>query len=244
MTLPMPCTIVASVYTSLVSSPEGIASVQAMIANAINGYLDHGGSSSNLQQLLTVPTTNLENLFGRLSSSSGAASRLKGNTGRYQMELAMGEASVFYWRNQIDTTGSWAAYMSGNVAIDYASMPYWADAAMFGAQFTYNQVNGTDAAATSMVFSSTLIGSLAVGAGKVVFGWVPKVSVRPRIPHGSPSGNPSFKETFGFKCFDNSGDTVAEGTVSADSLGEAEGLVAQGAAQASNIAYCKVNALA
>jgi hypothetical protein len=165
---------VASVYTDIISSPTGIATVHAMIANAINGYLDHGGSSSNLQQLLSVPTTNLENLFGRLANASGSAIRLKGNVGRHQMVLAMGEASVFYWRNQIDTAGSWAAYMSGNVAIDYASMPYWADAAMFGAQFDYNQVNGTDGAAASMIFPATLIGSLAVGAGKVVFGWVPK----------------------------------------------------------------------
>ncbi len=42
----------------------------------------------------------------------------------------------------------------------------------------YNQVNGTDATTTSMIFPATLIGSLAVGAGKVVFGWVPRMELR------------------------------------------------------------------
>lgn len=166
---------IVSVFTDLGSSPEGEASVKAMVANAINGYLDNGGSSPFLSVLQAVPPVALGNQFDRLFDASRAARVLRGNAGRQQMTIALGQADAQYWGTQIATTGSWVAYMSGNEAIDTASVPYWTDAAMFGAQFDYYQVNGTDARATSMVFASALTGALAVSAGKMVFGWVPKV---------------------------------------------------------------------
>lgn len=153
---------------------EGDAGVRALVANAINGYLDNGGSSPFLKVLQAVPPVALGNQFDRLFDASRAARVLRGNAGRQQLTIALGQADAQYWAAQIATTGSWVAYMSGNEAIDTASVPYWTDAAMFGAQFDYYQVNGTDSKAVSMVYASAIAGALAVSAGKMVFGWVPK----------------------------------------------------------------------
>ena len=163
----------SSVYTQLAST-EGENTTRTTIINAINGYLDNGGSSPYLGILQRVPAASLGNLFDRMFDSSSAARHLKGNAGRQQMVIAIGQADAEYWGNQIATVGSWVAYMSSNTAIDMASMPFWVDAAMFGAQFDYYQVNATDSMSTSLVYISALTGSLAVAAGKVVFGWVPK----------------------------------------------------------------------
>ncbi|MBI1286676.1 MAG: hypothetical protein GC178_03775 [Flavobacteriales bacterium] len=163
----------STVYTEL-SSAEGENTTRASIANAINGYIDNGGSSPFLSSLQRVPAVSLGNQFDRLFDASGAASHLKGNAGRLQMVLALGEADAEYWGDQIATSGSWSPYLTTNSAIDTSNIPYWVDAAMFGAQFDYYQVNATDSMSTSLVFLSALIGSLAVVAGKVVFGWVPK----------------------------------------------------------------------
>ena len=162
-----------TVYTQL-TSPEGENTTRTTIINAINGYLDNGGSSPYLGILQRVPAASLGNLFDRMFDSSSAARHLKGNAGRQQMVIAIGQADAEYWGNQIATVGSWVAYMSSNTAIDMASMPFWVDAAMFGAQFDYYQVNATDSMSTSLVYISALTGSLAVAAGKMVFGWVPK----------------------------------------------------------------------
>ncbi|MBI1289339.1 MAG: hypothetical protein GC178_17360 [Flavobacteriales bacterium] len=162
-----------TVYTQL-TSPEGENTTRTTIINAINGYLDNGGSSPYLRTLQSGPVALLSNQFDRMFDASRAAQHLKGNAGRRQMVIALGQADAEYWGNQIDTSGSWIAYMSTNSAIDLASLPFWVDAAMFGAQFDYYQVNATDSMSTSLVYVSALTGSLAVAAGKVVFGWVPK----------------------------------------------------------------------
>lgn len=60
-------------------------------------------------------------------------------------------------------------------------------------------------------------------------------------PNFHPSFPVTLKETYGFRCSDSNGNTVAEGTLEADSLEEAQELVAQGTAQASNIASCTVS---
>lgn len=46
---------------------------------------------------------------------------------------------------------------------------------MFGSQFNFYQNNATDSEAVGFALYTALGGALVVGAGKVIFGWVPKV---------------------------------------------------------------------
>jgi|GEM_PF-4898828 len=216
---------------------DGDAGVRALVANAINGYLDNGGSSPFLKVLQAIPPVALGNQFDRLFDASRAARVLRGNAGRQQLTIALGQADAQYWAAQIATTGSWVAYMSGNEAIDTASVPYWTDAAMFGAQFDYYQVNGTDSKAVSMVYASAIAGALAVSAGKMVFGWVPNkkqpdtkiitevartiVANGGKIPFGVPAPvNPPALITYEFCC-----DNGVQSSFQADSDAQADAIV-------------------
>lgn len=164
-----------SVYTSIGTNPQGEESVRATIANAINGYIQNGGASPYLRQLQSVPVTTLITKFDRMADAMVAAPVLKGNASRAQMVLAIGQADAEYWGTQIAAAvNPWASYMFTNAAVNYSSVPYWTDAAMFGAHFDYYQLDATDSNASTAVIISALAGSLVVSAGKVVFGWVPK----------------------------------------------------------------------
>lgn len=168
--------ILVSVYTSIGTNPQGEESVRATIANAINGYIQNGGASPYLHQLQSVPVTTLITMFDRMADAMVAAPVLKGNASRAQMVLAIGQADAEYWGTQIAApVNPWASYMSSNAALNYSSVPYWTDAAMFGAHFDFYQDNANDSNATASVIISALAGSLVVAAGKVVFGWVPKI---------------------------------------------------------------------
>lgn len=167
-------TYLTSIYTNVATDLQGEEALRAIINNSINGFLDNGSSSPYLQNLLKTPPNTLSNQFDRLFDASAPAAALRGNRSRHQLILSVGEASVDYWIKEISTGGAWSPYLSGDKGIDTAAMPFYTDAAMFGAYFSFYQNNANDSEAVVSSTISALAGSLAVGAGKVVFGWVPK----------------------------------------------------------------------
>ena len=218
---------VSSVYTEVVGTLAE-QNLKGIIANAINGYIDGGGSSPYLSGLRSVPVTDLGKYFERKDESVGASARLKGSRSRNQMVLAIGRANAEYWSAEIGKAGSWSAYLTGNDAIDVANIPYSVDAAMFGAAFDYGQVNANDSEAVSSTVITALAGSIVVGAGKVIFGWVAKIPTkRPVFQAGNPSGGsiPVLPEIhariYGYSCY-YKGDYVFGGSIDADSAEAAQ----------------------
>lgn len=164
---------ISSVYTDFATNPKLEADAYAAIANAINGYMANGESSPYLGPLLSVPVASLSSQFDKIFDASKTASTIKITAESQQMVVAIGKVDVEHWRNQIAAKGPWTPYLNGNAAIDTATIPFWTDAAMFGAMTSLGQLKSTDARAATPVFPIALIGSLVLAAGKVVFGWVP-----------------------------------------------------------------------
>ncbi len=88
-----------------------------------------------------------------------------------------------YWIAEIGDSGSaWYTYFNSNAAVNIANVPYWVSAAMEGTIyycFKSSYFTG-EKEAPKMAgpnFVTALAASLAVGAGKVILGWVPKVSL-------------------------------------------------------------------
>lgn len=224
-----------SVYTDIGADPQGEESIRALIANAINGYLNNGSSSPYLKNLQRVPPLDLSNQFDRLFDATRAIRQLKSNTSRQQITLAIGEANVEYWLNQMSTSGDWTNYMTGDGAINVAAMPYWTDAAMFGTQFDYYQNNATDSQAVGSVIISSLAGSLVVGAGKVVFGWAPKpvkidTSMLTKLAaglagHGQKPTNPITGQPVIARCYEFCCDNGVEDSFDASNDAEADAMI-------------------
>lgn len=84
-----------------------------------------------------------------------------------------------YWENAVTTPGDWATYFESNAFKNYVNIPFWTvactEGALIGAQATSRGLISptTDIVTVSIV--SSLIGALAIGAGKVLFKWVPRV---------------------------------------------------------------------
>lgn len=153
-----------------------VTNIRVTVANAVNGYLDKGSAAiGTLRGLETVPVKDINAYFDRLDQSVGDSSIIKGSKSNQQLVLSIGRASYEYWTLKIsDKFSPWAVYLDGNVAIDTANIPYWVSAAMFGSQFNFWQDNATDSEAVTSALYTALGGALVVGAGKVIFGWVPK----------------------------------------------------------------------
>jgi hypothetical protein len=90
-----------------------------------------------------------------------------------------------YWNNVIATLGSsgWKVYIVGQLQVLGVDVPYYDAAAMNGALAGYAATpSGMIEPSVNFVTNkmvSALIGALTVTAGKVIFGWIP------RIQHGN-----------------------------------------------------------
>jgi len=98
---------------------------------------------------------------------------------------AIGNAAVDYWTTVIATPASpWITngYLTGNIALDRANMPYWVVAAMHGALTGANKARVPaglfDVSQQSVGPNDVAIltGSLGAGGGKVLFKWVPRMT--------------------------------------------------------------------
>lgn len=84
-----------------------------------------------------------------------------------------------YWRETIVKPGKWTPFFQREIAINYANIPFWTVACIEGAFIGASASDRgliaptTDIVSTEIV--SSLIGSLAIGAGKVIFKWTPKI---------------------------------------------------------------------
>jgi hypothetical protein len=139
-----------------------------------------------------------------------------------QLSLTLAKADFEYWNTVVNASplGDWEPYLNGNVAIDTASIPYWIEASVIGSASGYNQIKGTDGNVALTHALTALGGSIVVSAGKVIFGWVPKLPVKfPVIP----GKNPAAKE-FGCSCYIN-GEFSHSFPIEAETAEEAQALV-------------------
>lgn len=149
-------------------------SLKTTLANAVNGYLD-GGTSGSYSNYLSVPVDSMPAMFYRVKQQLNASAHLKGNTTYKQATLEIAESNYNYWRAEINSAASpWQNFFSGNLAIDLSNIPFWVSAAAFGANFNMDQINSWDSRSIDGNQITYLGGSIVVGAGILMFKWVPK----------------------------------------------------------------------
>ena len=96
---------------------------------------------------------------------------------------SVGIANYNYWMTAIaDTESGWQRYFNSNAAVNIANVPFWVSATMQATLyfcFKGNYFTG-EAEPPKMAgpdFVTALTASLAVGAGKVIYGWVQKLKL-------------------------------------------------------------------
>ncbi|MDZ4665881.1 MAG: hypothetical protein SGJ15_13460 [Bacteroidota bacterium] len=93
---------------------------------------------------------------------------------------AVSGTSVYsYWITKVGTPGGWSAYFETDAYKNYINVPIWTTAciegALIGSHASPKGLISPTTNITSVTIISALIGALAIGAGKVIFGWVPRI---------------------------------------------------------------------
>jgi hypothetical protein len=96
-----------------------------------------------------------------------------------------GQAIYDYWISKVSTPGTWAPFFQKQTAFNYVNIPNWVAACMagtlIGANTSQKGLIAPTTDITSVNIISALIGALAIGAGKVIFEWVPNIQPKDLI---------------------------------------------------------------
>ncbi|HXB41893.1 MAG TPA: hypothetical protein VNZ49_15230 [Bacteroidia bacterium] len=96
-----------------------------------------------------------------------------------------GKAVYAYWVSKVATPGTWAPFFQNQAPLNYANIPNWVAACMagtlIGANASQKGLIAPTTDITSVNIISALIGALAIGAGKVIFHWVPNIQPKDLI---------------------------------------------------------------
>ena len=95
------------------------------------------------------------------------------------LAIESGKTIYSYWVDKITTPGDWAPFFLPAAAGNYVNIPFWLAACMNGALIGANATQKGLIAPTTDIVSvniiSSLIGALAIGGGKVIFKWIPRI---------------------------------------------------------------------
>jgi len=84
-----------------------------------------------------------------------------------------------YWDTKVSTPGDWSTFFQTNSSENYANIPHWTSAGMEGALIGANTsplgLISPDTELISTDIVSAIIGAITVGAGKVIFKWIPRI---------------------------------------------------------------------
>ena len=90
-----------------------------------------------------------------------------------------------YWNTKVETPGEWTKFLQPRAASNYANIPLWTAACIEGALIGANASEKGLIAPTTNITStniiSALIGAVTIGAGKVIFKWMPEIIPRDLI---------------------------------------------------------------
>ncbi len=107
--------------------------------------------------------------------SAGEKIVSSGLTFEEEAPLIMAAASAIsdheYWMAQLANPGSasWVVYLNTDPAINYMHVAGWVEAAFQGALLSYGMIKPPQIQFADML--SSMVGSVGLAAGKVVFGW-------------------------------------------------------------------------
>jgi hypothetical protein len=90
-------------------------------------------------------------------------------------------ASYQYWTNVFENTSDWDVYLNSNKAINYLNLPHLVSSAFIGSLSSYNQTSFAiklapifDNLNSIILLPASLLGSIGINAGLVIFRWTKK----------------------------------------------------------------------
>ncbi|MBK9284734.1 MAG: hypothetical protein IPM51_10515 [Sphingobacteriaceae bacterium] len=167
--------------------------IKSVIYNVINAYsskvinkLPWTAQQMNfISMMLGLTTTNnvpinaIDTWFNDIQNNISDANQSIDDQTPLLLGIRCGTSIYAYWNRKVATPGSWSAFFQTPAPLNYANIPLWSTAciegALIGANASEKGLIAPTTDITSVNIISALIGAIAIGAGKVIFRWVPEI---------------------------------------------------------------------
>ncbi|MBW6483317.1 MAG: hypothetical protein K0B10_09665 [Vicingaceae bacterium] len=98
--------------------------------------------------------------------------------------VEIGKISYLYWKSAVYEGSSWSEYLSDQVPVNVANIPFWVIASMEGALIGFAQVQQLDMgvanyqnfAGRSIATMSAMLAAVGLSSGKMFFKWIKKAN--------------------------------------------------------------------
>ncbi len=189
------CTYIKGVFAYKTSSVPVLEDVElsSIFTIAQNAYINNEISGLSSQQSMfinllvngikNIPPLDIPQYIADIEDNISKSSLCQKGKMPLFFATSIGLANYNYWMAAIADTGSdWQTYFNSNAAVNIANVPNWVSAAIqatlyFCFKGSYFTGEGEPPKMAGPDFVTALTASLAVGAGKVIYGWVPKINL-------------------------------------------------------------------
>ncbi len=164
---------------------EIVSVLSFSIDNYINNHLKGYSAQQNyfiralLNGLFEVPVDSIQTFLMDVNDQINRSGMSTAEEVPLFMATAVAAFNYDYWVSAIASPGNWSPYFNADAAINYANIPHWVYAAIFGTLAsanharTYGLIDPPPVIGVDMV--SAIAGSLAMGAGKVIEKFLPRL---------------------------------------------------------------------
>ncbi|MCC7534132.1 MAG: hypothetical protein IT246_09345 [Bacteroidia bacterium] len=180
-------------YPPVPAPPQLEVEIKSVIYNIINAYsskvintLPWTAQQQNfIQMMLGLNTTNntpinsLDIWLSDIQDNISDANQSIDDQTPLLLAIKCGISVNSYWSSKVETPGEWSRFFQPRAASNYANIPLWVVACMEGALIGANASQKGLIAPTTDITSvniiSSLIGAVTIGAGKIIFKWIPEI---------------------------------------------------------------------
>lgn len=184
------------IFYNLTAVPEQlkiqIKSVAYNVINAYNngmlrsGLIEYTTGQMNFCSLLIgfntttlIPVNSMKSWIEDIEDNITKGSMTLSEQTPLLLGALVGKLLNDYWNTKVTTPGNWSTFFQTGSSENYANIPKWTSAGIEGALIGANTsplgLLSPDTEIISTNIISAVIGALSIGAGKVIFKWIPRI---------------------------------------------------------------------
>jgi hypothetical protein len=165
--------------------------IKSVVYNIINAYNNQSLRGYNSEQMIILgmflgPTTTdltpinaIDTWFAGVENNISETGLSTDEQAPLLLTSEVAKTLYPYWVSKVAAPGKWSQFFQPQASFNYANIPFWTVAGIEGAAIGASASDKGLIAPTTDIVSveiiSALIGALAIGAGKIIFRWVPRI---------------------------------------------------------------------
>lgn len=153
--------------------------IKSVAYSVINTYISNGYYNNCYAEITSIPIDSIDKWLNDIEDNVPLTKVEVDKQTPLLLALEVGKTIYPYWVSRVGAPEKWAQFFQKQDFVNYSNIPFWVLASMqgayIGATISKRGLITPTIDIVSVNIISSLIGALALGAGKVIFKFTPRV---------------------------------------------------------------------